>query len=119
EVDSVSGAFLIIRTELFRRLNGFDERFFMYGEDLDLCLRVKKSGEKVVYYGKAKLLHLKGQSGLHTKPESVIRHFYNSMLIFYNKHYKKKYGKITALIVTSAIKLKYLLTVLFHRIKPR
>ncbi len=116
EVDCVSGAFLLIRKSLFSILGGFDEDFFMYGEDIDLCYRAKKQGSKIVYYGKSEILHLKGQSGLHTKSDTVISHFYNSMRIFYNKHYKKKYGKLVHIAVMSGITLKHLLT---QKRKPR
>ncbi|MDD4782005.1 MAG: glycosyltransferase family 2 protein [Tissierellia bacterium] len=115
EVDSVSGAFLMISKDLFDEINGFDETFFMYGEDLDLCYRVKEKGYKVIYYADAVITHLKGQSGLHKSSEIVIYHFYNAMILFYEKHYKNKYNKIVSLLVYSAIKVKYLLTLIKHR----
>lgn len=109
EVDAVSGAFIMMPRPIFEQLKGFDEKFFMYGEDLDLCYRVKEAGYKVVYYPKATMLHLKGQSGLNTKNKLVQYHFYNSMIIFYDKHYGKKYNALVRFLAHIAIRLKYLI----------
>jgi len=115
EVDSVSGAFLMISKKLFDNINGFDETFFMYGEDLDLCFRVKEKGYKVIYYTDAVITHLKGQSGLSKSSKTVIYHFYNAMILFYNKHYKDKYNAFISFLVYSAIKIKYFLTLFKSR----
>lgn len=114
EVDSVSGSCLMIKSKLFEGLKGFDETFFMYGEDLDLCYRVKKLGYKVVYYPKACITHLKGQSGLYKSSKKVIYHFYDAMLIFYNKHYRKNYNILITWTIYVAVKFKYYST-LFKR----
>ncbi len=111
EVDSVAGSFLMMPRLVFDKLGGFDEEFFMYGEDLDLCYRIKMLGLSVIYYGKTSITHLKGQSGLHTKSKQVISHFYNAMLIFYKKHYMKKYNLLVTVLVYCGIKVKYLLTI--------
>lgn len=115
EVDSVSGAFLMIEKNLFEEVNGFDETFFMYGEDLDLCFRVKEKGYKVIYFADAVITHLKGQSGLHKSSRTVIFHFYDAMIIFYKKHYKNKYNIIVTLLIYSSVKIKYWITLLKRR----
>lgn len=56
-VDWVVGAFLIIKTELFQTIGGFDDRYFLFLEDTDLCREVWKRGKEVVYYPKTKALH--------------------------------------------------------------
>lgn len=112
EVDSVAGSFLMMPRSVFERLDGYDETFFMYGEDLDLCYRVKEFGFSVIYYGKATITHLKGQSGLHTKSQTVIFHFYNAMLLFYKIHYLHRYNLFITALVYFAIKAKYLITLL-------
>lgn len=115
EVDSVSGAFLMVRRRLFNEAGRFDEAFFMYGEDLDLCYRIKEKGYKIIYYPEAIITHLKGQSGLHKSSKFVIYHFYNAMIIFYNKHYKDKYNIILTLLIYFAVKIKYWMTLLKRR----
>jgi len=110
EIDSPSGAFFLVRTNLVKNLNGFDEDFFMYGEDLDLAWRIKKAGYKIVYYPYFEAIHLKYQSGLKgkdiNKRKLIKKYFYQAMKIFYQKHYQKKYPKFINLIIQKIIDLK-------------
>ncbi|MBQ7265422.1 MAG: glycosyltransferase family 2 protein [Firmicutes bacterium] len=116
EVDSVSGAFMLIPRYVLNRTGLFDESIFMYAEDIDLCLRIKEAGYKVVYYGKAYMIHLKGQSGLHTKNKAVIRHFRDGIRIFYDKYYKKKHSPIVTFLMHRAIDINYYMTLLKAKI---
>lgn len=88
EVDAVSGSFMMIRREVYEQVGGFDEDFFMYGEDLDWCYRIKKAGWKIYYVPYTQIIHFKGES---TKRSSIdeIRVFYDAMKIFVKKHYKE------------------------------
>lgn len=85
-VDAVSGAFLMIRREVIKRVGLLDERFFMYGEDLDWCFRVKKAGYSIYYVPDTSIIHFHGQSSKHRVFKSTVD-FHVSMLLFYNKHY--------------------------------
>ncbi len=109
-VDAVTGAFMMMPRKIFNAVQGFDQEFFMYGEDIDICYRIHQMGYQVVYYGKATLTHLKGQSGLHKNSKTVIYHFYSSMRLFYRKHFLKKYNPLVTAIVYCGIQLKYWLT---------
>lgn len=60
EVDIVSGCFLLIRRELWETLGGFDPRYFMYGEDADLCLRARALGHRALIAPEAEIMHLMG-----------------------------------------------------------
>ncbi|MEL6551563.1 MAG: glycosyltransferase family 2 protein [Pseudomonadota bacterium] len=62
EVDVVGGCFMLMRTELWRRLGGFDLRYFMYGEEADLCLRAKAMGYRPMITPDAEIMHLEGAS---------------------------------------------------------
>lgn len=62
EVDIVVGCFLLIRTELWHRLGGFDLRYFMYGEEADMCLRARQLGYRPVITPEAQIMHLVGAS---------------------------------------------------------
>ena len=86
EVDAVSGSFLGVRREIFERLGGFDKDYFMYGEDLDICLRIKKLGFRNYYYPGTNILHFKGQS-CKTRRFRTFVEFYMAMLIFAKKHH--------------------------------
>jgi len=57
KVDAVSGCFQIFRTSVFTEIKGFDDRYFMYMEDLDICRKVHRSGYKVLYYPKVSVFH--------------------------------------------------------------
>src|SRR3989337_2517838 len=100
EVDAVSGSFMMIRKEVYEMVGGFDERFFMYGEDLDLCYRIQKSGYKVYYYPGTQIIHYKGES---TKRSSLdeTNIFYDAMHLFVKKHFSSFY--LVEIILRSAI----------------
>lgn len=85
-IDAITGAYMFIRKEIFEKINGFDEDFFMYGEDIDLCLRISQNSCKIVYYHETSIIHYKGES---TRRSSMneLYHFYNAMEIFTRKHY--------------------------------
>jgi hypothetical protein len=84
-VDAISGSFMFMRRELFERIGGFDERFFMYGEDLDLCWRVKEAGSAVWYHPVMRVIHLKGKSSARRLLQSRIA-FYEAMVLFSRKY---------------------------------
>ena len=90
EVDQVMGAFFFIRADLFNRCNGFDERFFMFGEDIDICLRVWKENYQIHYYPKTKIIHYKGKS-VKTAPYDSKRAFYHAMDLYVDKHYSSTF----------------------------
>jgi GT2 family glycosyltransferase len=62
EVGAINGAFMLARREVLERVGRFDEKFFMYGDDLDLCIRMARAGYKIVYDGRVQITHLKGVS---------------------------------------------------------
>ena len=61
-VNAVSGACMMVRTSLFKKIGGFNPRFFMYGEDVDLCQRVRGSGHEVYHVPMAEVVHYGGVS---------------------------------------------------------
>lgn len=86
EVESVSGACLMLRRQAIAHIGLLDERFFMYFEDMDYCLRLRKAGLKLCYLPQAEIVHLVGQSsGGRMRSYSV--HSYRAMFYFYRKHF--------------------------------
>lgn len=84
EVDSGTGAFLLLRREALARIGGrLDERFFLYGEDLDLCRRVREAGYRILYWPRARALHVKGSGRIRSLRTTF--HFYRSMWLYYRK----------------------------------
>ncbi len=106
EVDAISGAYMMMTRECHRRVQGFDEDFFMYGEDLDLCYRVRKAGYKIMYYPATYCYHFKGQSSKKVSTFSLF-HFHNAMWIYYKKHYQHKYNVFLGAFIYLAIWGRY------------
>lgn len=100
EVDAISGSFMMMNREAYEKVGGFDEQFFMYGEDLDLCYRIQKNGYKVYYYPGTQIIHYKGES---TKRSSLdeTKYFYNAMNLFVKKHFSSFY--LVEIILRTAI----------------
>ena len=88
-----------------------DEDFFMYGEDIDLCYRIKAAGYKILYYPKAKTIHYKGGSSKKRRTK-VIYDFHNAMWIFYKKHYVTKYNMWINRLVYIGIWSKYVVEII-------
>lgn len=86
----VLGASMIGRSELIKKIGGFDEDFFLYGEDQDLCLRIRKLGYEIGYIDSATVVHLGGQSEKDSLPSEVWKKKIDAEYIFYEKHYLPK-----------------------------
>ncbi|HEY6537539.1 MAG TPA: glycosyltransferase family 2 protein [Candidatus Dormibacteraeota bacterium] len=86
EIDSGSGACLLVRRDVWDRLQGFDPGYFMYGEDLDLCWRIHELGYTVWYQPLARVCHGKGQSSRQVARPMLVA-FHRSMWRFYRLHY--------------------------------
>jgi N-acetylglucosaminyl-diphospho-decaprenol L-rhamnosyltransferase len=86
EVDSVMGAFMLVRGEVIWQVGLLDESFFMYGEDLDWAKRIKDAGWKVLYYPQVEVLHVKRAASRQSRRAQI--EFWRAMLIFYEKHYR-------------------------------
>jgi len=85
EIDCLTGAFIFMRKEAVDEVGFLDESFFMYGEDIDLCFRIKQEGWKIIYYGKNCITHFKGSSSKKQRSK-LIYEFYRAMYIYYKKH---------------------------------
>jgi GT2 family glycosyltransferase len=107
EVDAVSGAFLMIRRRTIEDIGLLDEQFFMYGEELDWCLRAKQAGWSVVYYPEAEIIHYKGESTKYNCRKAAFE-FYRAMYLFHRKHFAGKCSHLTNLLIYTGIVLKAL-----------
>lgn len=105
-VDAISGSFMFVRREVYEQLGGFDPNFFMYGEDLDFCLRAKQNNWKIAYFPKTSIIHYKGQSTKRGYFDNTY-HFFKSMEIFTRKHFGK--SKLFLAFIKIGILLRQLL----------
>ena len=118
EIDCLTGAFMFIKSEALNEAGFLDETFFMYGEDIDLCYRIKKSGWKIVYYGKSKITHLKGASSKKQKSK-LIYEFYRAMYIYYKKHHAGETSFIVNIVVYIGIALLCILKLFSNIFKKK
>jgi GT2 family glycosyltransferase len=112
-VDVVAGAFMMVRRELLISLGGFDEHFFMYGEDIDLSYRILQSGYQNYYLGYCRIIHFKGES---SRKQSIpyIQSFYGAMVVFVQKHYSSSKAALFSLFIRMAIILRIALYYIYR-----
>lgn len=105
EADVLAGAFMMMPKKILDRVGGFDENFFMYGEDVDLSYRIQKAGYKNFYFAQSSIIHFKGES---TKKGSLnyVKLFYKAMSIFVKKHYGGTKAGVFNFLIQSAIFLR-------------
>ncbi|MFA5769884.1 MAG: glycosyltransferase family 2 protein [Patescibacteria group bacterium] len=110
EIDVPTGAFLFTRREIIDKFGGFDKDYFTYGEDIEMAFQIKRLGYKIIYYPLWMVIHLKSVSGL-KKIDLNIRKkandsFYDSMKIFYSKHYAKNHNWLINRLIYLVIDIK-------------
>lgn len=105
KVDILVGAFMWLKKEVYESVGGFDEEYFMYGEDIDLSYKVIKAGYDNYYFGDTTVIHFKGESTL--RDANYARRFYGAMQIFYKKHFKR--NVLLNGMVWLGIKMAYLM----------
>ncbi len=86
EVDAIGGSFMFIPRSVFDEVGGFDEDYFMYGEDIDLCYKIKRAGYKVFYTPRTTAIHFKGESTRRSNMNHTYE-FYRAMSVFVEKRY--------------------------------
>ena len=102
-IDVVSGAYMFVRKEVLDKTGGFDEAFFMYGEDIDLSYRILQEGYQNRYLP-LPIVHYKGESTNKTSYRYA-QVFYDAMLIFFNKHFHR-YSRLFALLVRFVVGIR-------------
>lgn len=113
-IDVLVGAFMFLKRKLYLEIGGFDEDYFMYGEDIDLSYRLLKKGYQNYYFGKSTIIHYKGESTL--KDKKYAKRFYGAMQLFYKKHFR--INLIFDTIVWLGLKLAFLMRKMPKSKKP-
>jgi GT2 family glycosyltransferase len=117
DVDSVVGAFMLIRREALLQAGLLDERFFMYGEDIDLCYRIKQHGWRVRYYPAVTVLHVKGAASRKNSAQATAA-FYDAMKLFHDKHYRARYPAPVNWAVDLGVGLLRARAMVTNRLRP-
>jgi len=118
EIDCGTGAALLFDGKAFQAVGYFDEDFFMYGDDLDVCFRLKAKGGRVYYVPDAVVIHLKGGT-TRQRPRPMLREFHRSMWLFYRKHYAHGWGLALAPAVWAGIRLRHGFVLGWNALKGR
>ncbi|MBH49177.1 MAG: hypothetical protein CMG69_00275 [Candidatus Marinimicrobia bacterium] len=113
-VDAISGSCMFLRVSLFKTIGGFDEQFFLFGEDLDLCHRIKKEGKEVHYLPTTQIIHYKGES-VKSAPYDSITAFYNAMLLFYKKQLSKSQNLLFYLAIHLGLRVRKFISFIADR----
>lgn len=109
EVDSVSGACMFVRKQVFKEVGLLDQDYFMFGEDIDLCFRAKQKGWKVYYLPASKIVHCGGHGGTASRPFKTTYYFFKSAYIFYKKNLSHEYHFLFNFIIYFGIWLLFAL----------
>jgi hypothetical protein len=104
------GACQIVRPDLMKRIGGFDEDFFLYGEDQDLCLRIREAGYEIGYVESAEVVHHGGKSERGSTPPEVWKKKMKAEYLFYEKHYRPR--SLRKIMRAHLMKAKWRLAVL-------
>jgi GT2 family glycosyltransferase len=114
-VDVLVGAFMLLKRSVFNEVNGFDEAYFMYGEDIDLSYKILNKGYQNYYYANTQVIHYKGEST--QKDVKHLNYFYKAMKIFYKKYFKlnRVYDFIMSFGIEFWFWLKYLRVLQFKQ----
>jgi hypothetical protein len=117
EVDGVSGACMLIRRAVVEQVGYFDERFFAYQEDADLCFQAKKAGWKVVYNPQAQIIHYGGQGGSRVQPYRSIYEWHRSYFLYYQKNLAKDYFFLFNWFYYLLMALKLILSIIANALR--
>ncbi len=105
DVDMVSGACMMVRRTLFEQMGGFDQRFFMFYEDADFCLRARRGANRILYLPGARVRHtVSGSFG--DDRGSFFLHVYRSKLLFFRKHHPGPRAAVVRVILIAGIALR-------------
>jgi GT2 family glycosyltransferase/lipopolysaccharide/colanic/teichoic acid biosynthesis glycosyltransferase len=111
EVEAISGSFMFFRRQVVENIGYLDDSFFMYGEDLDWCFRIREAGWKIYYLPETKIIHFKGESSKKTDIDLILQ-FYRAMKLFVEKHYHHRYLHVPQWLLMLGITLRASLTFL-------
>jgi GT2 family glycosyltransferase len=115
-VDCLVGAFMLVRREAIEQVGMLDEEFFMYGEDIDWCYRLKEAGWVNYYYPRTHIVHYKGASS-RKKPYKIIYEFHRAMVLFHRKHYRNRYPWYVNGCVYCGIAMKFMFSLLRNKLR--
>lgn len=110
-VDAISGSCMFVRRPVFDEAGKFDERFFMFGEDLDLCYRIHQLGYDIHYLPTTQIIHFHGES-VKSAPFDSLQAFYDAMILFSEKHFSSGNIFMTRIGIRWGVRLRHFISLL-------
>jgi GT2 family glycosyltransferase len=111
DFDYIQGSFIVIAKNIFERCGRFDERFFLYGEDVDLCLRVRAAGLSIGYDPETAIIHHGSGSSKNTAPR--LSHFIPGCIMLYRKYRKAPQVNLLTRFIKSALVMRFFTEAIF------
>lgn len=113
EVEAISGACMLVRSEAIDDVGSWDEQYFLHGEDLDWCMRFRQKGWKVMFVPSARIVHASGVCSK-KRPVFVEWHKHKGMILFYSKFYKAKHSYLLFVMVFLGVACHFSLVTARH-----
>lgn len=115
EVEAVSGACVMIKRDVFEQIGCWDDNYFLHCEDLDLCMRVRRQGWKVLFVPDAPVIHYHGGSS-RSQPITVEWHKHKGMIRFYRKFFRHQYPGVLMWLVAVGVWIRFAGVALYHTV---
>lgn len=115
-VEAISGACMLMKRSTFEQLGRWDDKYFLHCEDLDLCMRYRDAGYRILFVPNARLIHYKGICS-QERPLAVEWHKHKGMLRFYHKFFRHQYPGILMWLVNLSVGLRFLGIAGFYSLK--
>ncbi len=116
EIPVLSGSFMFWRTSVLKDLGGFDERFFMYGEDIDLCYRIQQTDFHIDYVPTTSIIHYKGESS-RKGDLRYVKIFNKALYQFFEKHHSSNYSRIFKGFIFTAITIRAIAALIANNVR--
>ena len=115
EVEATSGAVMLVRREALEAVDGWDEGYFLHCEDLDLCMRFRQKGWKILFVPDVQVLHYKGVCS-QPRPIFVAWHKHRGIMLFYRKFFQDQYPRVLMWLIFGGVWMRFAAVVTFHSI---
>ncbi|SER26340.1 hypothetical protein SAMN05421690_101526 [Nitrosomonas sp. Nm51] len=113
EVEAISGAMMLVRRHAIQTAGKWDEQYFLHCEDLDLCMRFRQEGWKIMFVPSAKAVHYQGTCSK-SRPFFVAWHKHKGMVYFYKKFFRRQYPGILMHLVAAGVWLRFFIATLYY-----
>ncbi len=116
EVEAISGACMLVKREALEGVGLWDDSYFLHCEDLDLCMRFRQNGFKILFVPDATIVHYRGACSI-SRPIFVEWHKHKGMIRFYHKFFRHQYPGVLMWLVTLGVYFRFGLVFIYYTAK--